>query len=85
MQCENTPLSRRQWMVRGQCIHLQLSSKATEPVILWSQCPFSKWHHVAVHLGSARTGLGHQCSLCHEQVEENGANMPVAIRHEACK
>ena len=71
-------------MVHGQCIHHRLSRKATEPVILQSQCPLSEWHHGASHPGSSRTDSD-IIALCHEQVEENRANMPVAIHHEAHK
>ena len=57
---------------------------STELVILQRQHPFSERHCRTLHLQPAGkdTDLN---AIRHEQVEEDGNHLPVAIRHEACE
>ena len=81
---EDSPLPCRQWMIRRQCIHTGLPGMLTELVILQRQRLFSEWHCRTLHLQPAGkdTDLN---DICHEQVEEDGNHLPVAVRHEACE
>ena len=79
---ENSILSRRQQMVHGQCLHRRLQHAMTEPVILRGQRPLPEWHCRASHQGPTRADQDFD-ALCHEQVEENGPHMPMALRHKA--
>ena len=81
-QSENPTLPCRQWTVHGQCLHCRLQCTTTELVILRCQCPLPEQHCGASHQGPTRADQDLD-ALCHEQVEENDPNMPVALCHEA--
>ena len=80
---EDYPLPRRQRMIRRQRVHPGLPGESTKLVILRCQCPFSEWHCRMLNPQPAGEDTDIH-ALHHEQVEEDGYHMPVAVHHEAC-